>query len=228
MKLSLFKLILLCMLPLIAEADMQIQILLNGGNMLESEQICDSWDVEVLEAALHAASQNQRRGLQDRNKVMKRKIISFRDLVFYPPGCKKSCRGFATGHCLVTNCAGFRRLGLRDPDTRNLYWSSNCEGQMEELNDALNTIQAYLSLDCQALLDAPRLMSCITDEGCVYESLAPDSDASNDSSNMETAILPSPPEYMAEETHDELNAAVPEESHHGDHHAENDDPQCGA
>jgi hypothetical protein len=45
------------MLPLIAEADMQIQILLNGGNMLESEQICDSWDVEMLEAALHAASQ---------------------------------------------------------------------------------------------------------------------------------------------------------------------------
>jgi hypothetical protein len=57
MTLSLFALILLCMLPLIAEADMQIQILLNGGNMLESEQICDSWDVEMLEAALHAASQ---------------------------------------------------------------------------------------------------------------------------------------------------------------------------
>jgi hypothetical protein len=91
---------------------------------------------------------------------------------------------------------------------------------MEELNDALNNIQAYLSLDCQALLDAPRLMSCITDEGCVYESLSPDSDASNDSSNMETAIIPSSPEYMAEETHDELNVAVPE--------CRNHDPQCGA
>jgi hypothetical protein len=116
-------------LSAVVEAHMLVRILLNQGNTLESEQMCNSADAEVLEAAIAAASKPSRRGLQ----VAKKQTPIARKLPvpFFPSSCKKNCQGFARGHCLVANCIGYRARGrglLRQvvSHNRQLDWSSDC------------------------------------------------------------------------------------------------------
>jgi hypothetical protein len=178
-------------LSAVVEAHMLVRILLNQGNTLESEQMCDSADVEVLEAAIAAASQPSRRGLQ----VAKKQIPIARKLPvpFFPSSCKRNCQGFAHGHCLVANCIGYRARGrglLRQvvSHNRQLDWSSDCISQMTDLNDALDSTMSNLSSDCQALVNAPRYMSCITNAGCYYDTFQPVSAGMNDSGTIDPIL----------------------------------------
>jgi hypothetical protein len=178
-------------LSAVVEAHMLVRILLNQGNTLESEQMCNSADAEVLEAAIAAASKPSRRGLQ----VAKKQTPIARKLPvpFFPSSCKKNCQGFARGHCLVANCIGYRARGrglLRQvvSHNRQLDWSSDCISQMTDLNDALDSTMANLSSDCQALVKAPRYMSCITNAGCYYDTFQPAPAEMNDSGTMDQIL----------------------------------------
>jgi hypothetical protein len=86
-----------------------------------------------------------------------------RELPFYTSICKKNCAGFQTGTCLATKCVGYRRQ-LATNEDRDLQ-TAMCENQITSTNQKLNNLVSSnaVSEGCQAVLQAPRSVSCYND-----------------------------------------------------------------
>jgi hypothetical protein len=90
-------------------------------------------------------------------------------VTFYPPSCKTSCAGFATGRCLVPGCKGFRReLGSEIANDRNLQQAVWCVEAISLGNQTLNRLarSAYITIPCKSLLGGPTSFECLYNVVC--------------------------------------------------------------
>lgn len=153
-------------ISLASATDFALRILLNKGQSLPSGETCSSAEWSSILSTIDATISSRRRNL--------------RNLRSYPPWCAQKCVGFASGSCIGRHpsCDGYRQLhGQEDdvaeneapptsssyfPSLRNLFVSTTCQGQINELNTALNNLEASLSPQCRSVLNAQREFTCLT------------------------------------------------------------------
>jgi hypothetical protein len=172
-------LILFSFFPVIVKANNIVQILINEGEpvwcisgwdngaAIWTDKCCSDDDWAKVEHKIYTMSQNQRmRRLRSEESVVVETVHRDRELPFYSAKCANSCAGFVKGKCLAVNCKGYRRGLLATIMARELYRTTDCNNQKSELNNALNNLRNEVSSTCRAVLEAPRTMTCFTDEDC--------------------------------------------------------------
>jgi hypothetical protein len=149
---------------IVSATDFALRILLNKGSSLPTGETCTNAEWSSIQGTIDATISSRRRNL--------------RRLPQYPAWCAVKCLGFASGTCIGRHpsCNGYRKLSEQDdeyvsttpastnffPSLRSLFVSTTCQGQIDELNTALNNLQPTLSSQCQAVLNAQREFTCLT------------------------------------------------------------------
>jgi hypothetical protein len=156
---------LLCLNATIVSAtDFALRILLNKGQTLSTGETCTSGEWSSILSTIDATINARRRNL--------------RNLPSYPAWCAQKCVGFAPDKCVGRHpsCNGYRQLHEQEDDNafatpnsfsffpsfRNLFVATTCQGQINELNTALNNLEPSLSTQCQAVLNSQREFTCLT------------------------------------------------------------------
>ena len=163
------RLLLLFLFFAIADASLQIRYLFNNGIPLYGAS-CDYADMRALKLIFQQYSYRKLRRVQvlvetremDFDKDVARKHKE-RQLPYYPPYCKDSCKGFAPRTCLAANCKGYRR-NLQNED-RDLEASATCDMAISAINGQLEqyTNNHLLTEPCITLISAPRTIECFDD-----------------------------------------------------------------
>jgi hypothetical protein len=173
MKVQLFTTIAFLQIYFISAANLGIRLLLNKGVDLPTGETCTDAEWASITNVIDAATASTRRNL--------------RRLPSYPAWCDEKCKGFTKGRCQGRHpdCDGYRRLedskvssiantaetvpllqekskGISLPNIRDLFKSTTCEGQISELNTALNNLGPSLSSQCRSVLNAPREFTCLS------------------------------------------------------------------
>jgi hypothetical protein len=172
MRLELFIVIALLQTNVMSAVDLGIRLLLNKGTDLPTGETCSDAEWTSINNVVDATYTSTRRNL--------------RKLQGYPSWCAEKCKGFVRGRCLGRHpdCDGYRRLeesnftapaSTRDtapvepekskrvtlPKFRDLFKSTTCQGQISELNTALNNLGPSLSSQCQTVLNSQREYTCL-------------------------------------------------------------------
>jgi hypothetical protein len=162
--------------PVVAEN--QIRIVLNNG-VAHPDMSCTTADFSSLMKLISGLTfprRNLRQGNVETNDgepdVDKDTTTAHQERKlppsFYPPSCKHTCQGFATGTCLAVACKGFRReLEATEENVRdrqNSIWCTTAKRVAESTLDRLS--QRILTNSCRALVQAPRAIECIYDVVC--------------------------------------------------------------
>jgi hypothetical protein len=149
--------------------DFGIRILLNKGQTLPTGETCNGTEWSSILSTIDTTINSRR--------------LSLRKLPVYPAWCEQKCVGFADGTCIGRHpsCNGYRQLHEQEDSSmatipkpysfyrslRDLFVSTTCQGQITELNNALNNLKPSLSTQCQTVLDSQREFTCLTTiEGC--------------------------------------------------------------
>jgi hypothetical protein len=129
-------------------ADRVIRILFNNGNVLPSNQTCNTADNVKLDQIINsaAAGRNLRTGAENAHRQL------------WPAYCQRQCAGFLKGTCLASGCKGY-------PGVRDLQLNLSCDDQIQDISTKLNKLVSNkeVSFNCRALLNAPRNVSCYDD-----------------------------------------------------------------
>jgi hypothetical protein len=157
--------------PVVTEANFIVQILFNNGN----PDACSDNEWNQIDYAIFVVSQHQRnRGLRGENSTaladgpdVDTGIID-RELQYYPNYCANNCAGFAPRKCRAVNCVGYRRRGMVETMTRSLFWATDCNNQISELNNLINNMRNVngFSAGCKSFLGQSRTYNCFTNESC--------------------------------------------------------------
>lgn len=154
----------------ILAAENQLRVLFNNG-IASPGMNCTAADLtKVLNAiALPVRHLRQASEEEDANRPRERKLLTF-----FPPKCKETCKGFATGTCIAPACKGFRRDLEEDSsvlevqeERRVQYFDSNalwCDLAISLGNSSLNRLVAFgsVSPSCVKLMNSPRNMTCLS------------------------------------------------------------------
>jgi hypothetical protein len=158
--------ILICLsTSLVSASDFALRILLNKGQTLPTGESCTGAEWSSILSTIDATINSRRRNL--------------RRLPQYPAWCEQKCVGFADGTCIGRHpsCNGYRELNGQEEsnaadtpksydrfynNVRDLFSSTTCQGQIDELNTALNNLEPTLSSQCQAVLDSQREFTYLT------------------------------------------------------------------
>jgi hypothetical protein len=137
-------------------ADRMIRILFNNGNVLPSNESCNTADNVKLDQIINsaAAGRNLRTGAENAHRQL------------WPAYCERQCAGFVKNHCLATGCKGYRRgLGKFVAEDRDLQLNMSCDEQIQDISTKLNNLVSNkeVSFNCRALLNAPRNVTCQDD-----------------------------------------------------------------
>jgi len=180
MKLTIFT-ILLCSLVTV-EANFIVQILFNNGDPYQ----CSSSEWSQLEYQIYVMSQKQRmrslRGGEGEDITMEAVTVEEghevaavddedsapqRELA-YPNYCANNCAGQAPRRCMAVNCVGYRKRSLVEEMTRSLFWATDCNNQISELNNLINNMRntAGFSQGCRQFLEQQRTYNCFTNAYC--------------------------------------------------------------
>jgi hypothetical protein len=155
-----------------------IRIVFNNG----SPSSCTSTEWKTIDNAIFVLSQLQRKlrgninvtdtptsgvDINSTPEELQEAVISGRELG-YPTSCANSCAGFATGTCKALNCKGYRRRTMRNSKDRELFWATDCNNQISELNNLMTNLRntAGLSARCKDYLALSRTYQCFTTEKC--------------------------------------------------------------
>jgi hypothetical protein len=136
--------------------------LLNKGQSLPTGEACSDSEWLSIRNTIDTTINTRRRAL--------------RTLQRYPAWCAEKCRGFAPNTCIGAHpsCNGYRKLDEQEeenavetinsfnvfPNFRDLFVATTCQGQIDELNAALNNLQP-LSSQCRTVLNAQREFTCL-------------------------------------------------------------------
>jgi hypothetical protein len=136
-------------------ADRMIRILFNNGNVLPSNQTCNTADNVKLDQIINsaAAGRNLRTGADAHRQL-------------WPAYCERQCAGFVKNTCRASGCKGYRRgLGNFFAEDRDLQLNMSCDDQIQDISTKLNKLVSNkeVSFNCRALLSAPRNVSCHDD-----------------------------------------------------------------
>lgn len=151
-----------------------------------------------IDGSIYVLSQQQRSLRGDSKAVSHEDVpVDDQNRALWPNYCANRCTGFVPRTCKALNCKGYRRRrGLIEEMTRGLFWASNCNSQIAEVNALLNELR--LSFDfsdsCQWYLGLYRTYHCFTDDTCdpVVEDWLPEN-AGDDTWIPESTIAPTEP-----------------------------------
>jgi hypothetical protein len=160
-----------------------IRIVFNNG----SPSSCTSTEWSKIDNAIFVLSQLQRKlglkgnsslnvtdtqfndneALDESKEKLQEAVTSGRELA-YPNSCANSCAGFATRTCKALNCKGYRRREMRERKKRGLFWATDCNNQISELNNLMTNLRntAGFTTKCKDYLALSRKYECFTDDLC--------------------------------------------------------------
>jgi hypothetical protein len=145
-----------------SEANDILQILFDD-NQADSCNDDEWWQID---GAIYVLSQQQRALRGDKVRAG----IPLDDRALWPNYCANRCGGFVPRTCKALNCKGYRRRrrGMIEHMTRGLFWASNCNSQIAEVNSLLHDLRqnAGFSDRCQEYLGLYRTYHCFTDDTC--------------------------------------------------------------
>jgi hypothetical protein len=158
----------------VVTAENQLRMVFStGGN--ETGVSCSSKDMHQIEKRFKM----DKRYLRQDDSDMSDHDMDHTDIVsdhgrklpatFYPPSCRNSCAGVATGRCLVPGCKGFRReLGSEIANDRNLQQAAWCVEAISLANETLIRLArtALITTPCKSLLSGPTSFECLYNVVC--------------------------------------------------------------
>lgn len=155
-------------LATVVRANFIVQILFNNGNPYQ----CSSSEWSQLEYLIYVMSQNQRnlrgadeKGAEAFTEYAEEEGEEGKQRELWPNYCANRCSGFTPRRCMALNCVGYRRRGLEM--TRNLFWSTDCNNQISELNNLITNFRNNgLSAGCRQFLEQQRQYNCFTNSNC--------------------------------------------------------------
>ena len=157
MRLFFFFIYAVLLFPVLTEANDILQILFND----DYADYCNDSEWYDIDDAIYILSQNQRslRGIDNGKRDLKLQPLVHRSLG-WPNSCANRCAGFTAKTCKALNCVGYRR--------RSLFWASDCNNQISEVNNLLNNLRENggFSDSCWFYLSLDRIYNCFTDEYC--------------------------------------------------------------
>jgi hypothetical protein len=141
-----------------------IQILFNTQNA----NSCNGDEWWQIDNAIYVLSQHQR-ALRANSTTQEEAIpVDDQNRALWPNYCANNCAGFYPRTCKALNCVGYRRRSLLHTMTRGLFWATNCQNQISELNNLLNNMRNNngFSDSCKWYLGLERQYNCFTNERC--------------------------------------------------------------
>jgi hypothetical protein len=156
-----------CLPVLPTEANDILQILFDD-NQADACSEDEWWQID---ASIYVLSQQQR-ALRGNTKAISREeiLVDDQNRALWPNYCANRCDGFVPRTCKALNCKGYRRRGMIEEMTRGLFWASNCNSQIADVNSLLNDLRlsSDFSASCQWYLGLYRNYHCFTDDTCEH------------------------------------------------------------
>jgi hypothetical protein len=162
----------------VVTAEDQVRVVLNNG-VAHPDMSCNTADMSSIMKLISKLTAPRRNLRQSNVEMMEGEPFVDKNATtthqerklpasFYPPSCKHTCQGFATGTCLAVACKGFRReLEATEENDRDLQSSLWCTTVKRVAESTLDTLsQRILTNSCRALVQAPRTIECIYNIVC--------------------------------------------------------------
>jgi hypothetical protein len=147
------------------QANDVVQILFND----QYASSCNDDEWWQIDNQIYVVSQIQRKLRGDKEAIPQEEEVPVDETnrALWPTYCANNCAGFAPKTCKALTCVGYRRRTLATV-MRGLFYGSNCQNQITELNVLLTNLgnRESISSGCKEYLGLSRQYNCFTNATC--------------------------------------------------------------